>query len=106
MQTVLTRRTALVAMASFLVSGLPGCGAAPILARVPWRKIIKIIILILTNGAVVAELFGEDTDGKEQQLELTITKEQLEEIQRNGSVTIELKDGSKKRISPTINKGE
>jgi hypothetical protein len=106
MRSLLDRRTAILTAAGCALGVLPGCGAAgPILARVPWLKLLKILILILTNGSAVATVYGEDADGKEQKLEVTLTKEQLAEIQEKGSVTVELKDRTKKSVTPTIEKG-
>ena len=101
------RRMVLLGFAGCVLSTLPGCKAAiPVLARLPWKKIITIIISILTNGSAVATMYGEDADGKEQKLEITLTSEQLREAQENGSVTVELADGTKKNMTPKIERAK
>lgn len=68
------RRMVLLGFAGCVVGTLPGCKAAiPILMRVPWMKLLKIVIIILTNGSAVATAHGEDASGKPETREVTLT---------------------------------
>jgi hypothetical protein len=111
MDNVVSRRVAMLAAAGCVFGTLPGCGpakkvAATVHARVPWLKIIIVIIDLLVGGGATATVRGEDADGNEQSIKVTLTPEQLKEVQEKGSVTIELGDGTKKTVTPKIENGK
>ncbi len=59
--------------------------------------------VVLRVKDLVAVLIGI-VDGKEVQAEVTLSKEELERLQAGEKLTVELKDGHKERVKPTVEK--
>ena len=96
----LTRRAAFVALGMLAFAPCFGCAAGPVLARVPWRTLLGLVIVLMRDRTAIANMFGEDHEGKNQEFKVNLTKEQLEGIKQKGFATVELQDGTRKTISP------
>jgi hypothetical protein len=95
MRQQMTRRAAMVLAAGACLTALPGCGGS-ILLRLPWKQIVSAVIrFVKTNGKWILVLIGIGEDGEAVSEEIELDSDQIE------SVTIELKDGTKKTIKPT-----
>jgi hypothetical protein len=98
MREHLSRRVALGIMLGSILTGIPGCRAAPILIKLPWDRIVSVVLNIASLAVIVKGLL----DGSEKEQEVQLSREQIQRLQNGEEVEVELKDGSKQRIRPTL----
>ncbi len=105
----MTRRDAITFLMGSAMCGVLGCGlvarvaipaAIRLLSRQKWSKILGITVSIDTGTAIVKGILND----KETEEEIKLSKEQIIAVEKGGEVTVELKNGEKVTIKPTLKK--
>jgi hypothetical protein len=92
------RRAALGLMAGLILGSVSGCQAAAFIIRLPWDRITQVAVNLTQ---LVITIWGW-LDGEEVRTERALTEDEARRFANGEEIVIELKDGTKQTVRPTV----